>query len=893
MTETRWIYSFDEGTRDDRELLGGKGAGLAEMTRMGLPVPPGFTVTTAACRAYLEAGEVLPDGLWDEVLRQLRRVEKGMERRFGDPEHPLLVSVRSGAKFSMPGMMNTVLNLGLNEKSVRGLARASGDERFAHDAHRRLIQMYGDVVYGVPSRRFEEVLEESRERCGAAADSELPVEELQELGRRFREIVQEEAGRPVPEDPEEQLRGAVEAVFASWNIKRARDYREHHGIPHDLGTAANVQAMVFGNSGPDSASGVVFTRNPATGAKELYGEFLPNAQGEDVVAGIRTPRPIRELRDDFPEAYRELEDVCRTLDGHYREMQDIEFTVERGRLWILQTRAGKRTSKAAVVIASDMVEEGLIDERTAVLRVTPAQVEVLLHPRFEGRAEEQAADQGELVARGLGASPGAAVGRAVFDADTAEAWGKEGERVILVRPETTPDDVHGFLQATGVLTQRGGMTSHAAIVSRGLGIPAVVGCEAIRVDSKARTFTADGIRIKEGDFLSVDGASGKVYRGELPLALPSLEDEEELLNLLLWADQHRKLGVRANADTPRDAARARFFGAEGIGLCRTEHMFLAEDRLPAVRRMILARNSEERARALQELLPFQREDFEGVFREMDGLPVIVRLIDPPLHEFLPDRDELVAQVSHLRAQDGGGDELAEREALLEAVDRMTETNPMLGLRGVRLGLLHPEIVEMQVRAIMEAASGLVREGLDPHPEIMIPLVAVSEELRRVRERLEATARSVQEEWGVEVPYRLGTMIELPRACLVARDLAEDAEFFSFGTNDLTQMTYGISRDDAEGRFLAHYVDEGVMPANPFWSLDREGVGELMRVALERGREARADLEVGVCGEHGGDPDSIEFAHELGLDYVSCSPYRIPVARLAAAHAALGAVERDI
>lgn len=887
----KWIYAFEDGSEDMRELLGGKGAGLSEMSRLNLPVPPGFTITTAACLQYFEEGEKFPEGLWDEILESLEEVEEKIGRKFGDSNDPLLLSVRSGAKFSMPGMMDTVLNLGLNDETLEGFIKTSGDEHFVYDSYRRLIQMYGDVVLGISLDNFESILEESREKLGVSVDSEITVEELKSICEKFKKVVEKETGKPMPQDPKEQLREAVEAVFASWNTKRARNYRDHHGISHDLGTACNIQTMVFGNMGTDSASGVAFTRNPSTGEAKLYGEYLTNAQGEDVVAGIRTPESVEKMKTEFPEAYDELQRVCDILEDHYLEMQDIEFTLERGKLWVLQTRAGKRTSKAAVVIASDMVKDGIIDRQTALRRVTPEQVEILLHPRFQVDELKKAENEGRMLAKGLNASPGAAVGKVVFDADTAEEWGKD-DKVILVRPETTPDDVHGFLKSAGVLTQRGGMTSHAAIVSRGLGIPSVVGCDELQIDLNKKTINAGDQQLKEGDTISIDGSTGKVYKGELPTLVPQIDEEEELLNLLSWADEFRELGVRANADTPEDAKRARSFGATGIGLCRTEHMFFGEDRLPIVRSMILAQNTEERKKALDKLMPMQKEDFLGVFREMDGLGVIIRLIDPPLHEFLPNYEDLIREVAELRAK-GSTNGLEDKEKMLEIVEGMHEANPMLGLRGVRLGMLYPEIVEMQVRAIMEAASELKEEGLDPHPEIMIPLVSVKNELSTMRERLVSTAEVVTREKGVDVKYQFGTMIELPRACMVANELAEEAEFFSFGTNDLTQTTYGISRDDAEGRFLAHYVEEGVIPVNPFWSIDREGVGDLMKTAVERGRSTRPDIDLGICGEHGGDPKSIQLCHELGLDYVSCSPFRVPVARLAAARAAIDAQLIDV
>ena len=886
MTAKKWVYLFEEGSREMRDLLGGKGADLAEMTRLGLPVPPGFTITTEACRAYLaKEPHEFPEGLWEQTLEGLEHVSQKMGRRFGDENNPLLVSVRSGAKFSMPGMMDTVLNLGITSKTLPGLIQMGG-ERFAYDAYRRLLQMFGKTVLGIPGEAFEEEIQKLKERRGVRYDVELTAEDLKELVETFHRIIEEKSGAPFPDDPYEQLRRAIAAVFESWMGKRAVDYRNFYKIPHDLGTAANVVAMVFGNISDDSGSGVAFTRDPATGEKRLYGEYLLNAQGEDVVAGIRTPKPIDELKNEIPEAYETLVEIADKLEHHYREMQDVEFTIERRKLWMLQTRAGKRTAQAAVKIAVDFVREGLISKDEAVLRVEPQQVEVLLHPRFDEKAKEEARKRGDFLAKGLNASPGAAVGQAAFDANTAEQWGQEGKPVILVRPETTPDDVHGMLQSKGILTQRGGATSHAAVVARGLGLPAVVGCEALQIDLEKRQFTANGITIKEGDWLSIDGTTGEVFRGQLPTFAPKLEEQSELHELLRWADEFRRLGVRANADYPRDAERARQLGAEGIGLCRTEHMFFEEDRLPIVRKMILARTKEEREEALDKLLPLQREDFKGILKAMAGYPVVIRLIDPPLHEFLPRYEDLLVEIAERRARGEDSPELREKEELLKAVEAMREANPMLGLRGVRLGVLYPEINAMQVRAIFQAACQLKKEGVDVHPEVMIPLVSHPNELRVMRELLEPIAKEVMEAEGVEVTYHFGTMIEIPRACIVADQIAEYAEFFSFGTNDLTQTVYGISRDDAEGKFLAQYIEKGILADNPFQTLDREGVGEVMKIAVEKGRATREDLELGICGEHGGDPRSVEFCHEIGLNYVSCSPFRVPVARLAAAQAAL-------
>ncbi|GAP64120.1 pyruvate, orthophosphate dikinase [Ardenticatena maritima] len=891
----RWVYCFDEldlvearvGNDWDavRGLLGGKGANLAEMTRLGIPVPPGFTITTQACIAYLEGGERLPDGLWEQVLEALHRVEAKMGRRFGDPENPLLVSCRSGAKFSMPGMMDTVLNIGLNDTTMLAMARLTNDERFAHDIYRRLLQMFGNVVLGIPDERFEAVIDDARRKAGVRYDSELQASDWKPVIEAFKAIIRQETGRDFPQDPFEQLRLAIEAVFKSWNGKRAVDYRNATGIPHTLGTAVNVQSMVFGNLGEDSGTGVVFSRNPATGENELYGDYLNNAQGEDVVAGIRTVKPIATLAHEMPAIYEQLYEIAKRLERHFRDVQDIEFTIEKGKLWILQTRDGKRTARAAIRFAVDFVNEGLIEPREAVLRVSPQQVERFLHPRFEQHVRQKAIKAGRLLAKGVNASPGAAVGMAAFDADTAEAWGKAGKPVIMVRPETKPDDVHGMIASKGILTALGGNSSHAAIVARQFGIPAVVGCHELQIDTEKRLFRVGAIEVREGDWLSIDGSTGEVFLGQLPTVMPDLHDPY-LTTLLGWADEFRTLGVWANADLPKDAQRARDFGAEGIGLARTEHMFLGEDRLPIVQRMILAETDEERAAALAELLPIQRADFEGLFRVMDGLPVIIRLIDPPLHEFLPRYETLLVEIERLRLTDPTSPALREKERLLHAVERLREANPMLGLRGVRLGIVFPDVMKMQVRAMFEAACACALEGVQVRLEVMIPLVAHVNELRRMRDILETEAQAVMNEKGVRIPYAFGTMIEVPRAALTADAIAEVAEFFSFGTNDLTQMTYGLSRDDAEGAFLLDYLEQGILPANPFQTLDVEGVGQLMRLAVEKGRTTRPDLSVGICGEHGGDPASIAFCHAIGLNYVSCSPYRVPVARLAAAHAAL-------
>jgi pyruvate,orthophosphate dikinase len=907
----KWVYLFSEGNASMRDLLGGKGAGVAEMTNAGLPVPPGFTITTEACNEYYRAGKQFPEGMWEQTLAALRIVEQQTGKKFGDPKNPLLVSVRSGAKFSMPGMMDTVLNLGINDETVQGLIALTGDERFAYDAYRRFIQMFSKIVLGARAEDFEKKIEEYKERTGAKTDADIPADALKQMVQDFKAIAEAASGRPFPTDPYEQLRLAIEAVFASWNNKRAIDYRNFNKIPHTLGTAVNVQTMVFGNMGNDSGTGVAFTRNPATGEKGLYGEYLLNAQGEDVVAGIRTPQPISALEKELPHVYKQFQQIAQRLEEHYKDMQDLEFTIERGKLYMLQTRSAKRTAAAAVKAAVAMVEEGLISEEEAVRRVEPQQVYQLLLPRFDENAKRQAEKEGRLLAKGLNASPGAASGQAVLDADRAEALGKQGKRVVLVRPETSPDDVHGMLVARGVLTARGGATSHAAVVARGLGLPCVAGCEAIRVDEEHRLFRVEnGPTIHEGDEISIDGTTGEVFAGIIPTVEPDFEREVDLQKLLSWADKIRKLGVWANADYPRDAERAVTFGAEGIGLCRTEHMFMEQDRLPIVQQMILARTTEERQAALDKLLPVQREDFKGIFRAMvnrktgEGYPVVIRLIDPPLHEFLPSYEELLVEVTRLEMQAGHDEELKEKRKLLDAVASMREMNPMLGLRGCRLGLLYPEINVMQTRAILEAAAELAREGMKLQPKIMIPLVGHVNELREVRRQLEAVAKEIAgDSPDRAVQYKFGTMIELPRAALTAGQIAEVADFFSFGTNDLTQTTFGMSRDDAEGKFLLKYVDGlqepgldepvKILPANPFQTLDRDGVGRLIRIAVEEGRAANPHLEVGICGEHGGDPDSIAFCNEIGLDYVSCSPFRVPVARLAAAQAVLHHERKDV
>jgi len=954
------IYTFSEGNATMRALLGGKGAGLAEMTNAGLPVPPGFTITTEACNAYYEAGKQLPDGLWDDVVGHMKGVEKETGKGFGNPENPLLVSVRSGAAFSMPGMMDTVLNLGLNPETVQGLIRLTGNERFAWDAWRRFVAMFGRIVLDLKAEDFDEPFDELKKHAKAKLDTDLTAEQLREIGEQFAQIVKKKTGEEFPTDPYRQLELAVRAVFDSWFGKRAHDYREFNKIPHDLGTAVNIVTMVFGNMGEDSGTGVAFTRDPNTGEKVLYGEYLTNAQGEDVVAGVRTPAKISQMRDEMPEVYAQFEEIAQRLERHYRDMQDLEFTIEGGKLYMLQTRSGKRTAPAAVKIAVDMAGEKLITRDEAIQRVDPAQIVQLLLPRFDEAAKATVGDR--LLGKGLNASPGAAVGQAVFDPDRAVAAKEADNPVILVRIETSPDDVHGMLAAKGVLTARGGATSHAAVVARSMGLPCVAGAESLKIDYAKREMRAGSVTVKEGDVISIDGTTGEIFAGELSTIEARFEDEHDLATLLGWADKVRRLQVWANADYPRDAERARAFGAQGIGLCRTEHMFFEEDRLPTVRRMILnahaataakhkdakERSADERESvkvfdsALAELEKLQADDFAGLFRAMDGLPVVIRLIDPPLHEFLPSHEELIADVTRLRttlelAGDGslGVDaglvqqglvklfgtkdaaramrkiglskpepglsvqafdraalerELAEKEELLHAVEAMREQNPMLGLRGVRLGLMVPDIVKMQGRAILAGAARVAAEGKTPLPEIMIPLVGHVNELRETRDILEAEVARIVETSGQQVTYRFGTMIEVPRGALTADEIAEHAGFFSFGTNDLTQMAFGYSRDDAEGKFLMQYVDRKILPENPFQVLDVAGIGQLVRIAVEKGRATKPDLKIGICGEHGGDPQSIAFCHEVGLNYVSCSPFRVPVARLAAAQAALSTTE---
>jgi len=958
----KWVYLFNEVDAAEkyarnwegvRALLGGKGAGLADMYRGGLPVPPFFTVTTEACNAYLAAGEKFPPGLWEQELKALKEIEKATGKKFGDPRNPLLVSCRSGAKFSMPGMMDTVLNIGLNDETAAGLIALTDNERFVYDAYRRLVQMFGSVVMGVAKDDFEKVLEAYRHKRGVSNDADLEVEDLKTITATFKDIVRQATGRHFPTDPTEQLRLATEAVFKSWNGKRAVDYRNASKIPHDLGTAVNIVTMVFGNMGQDSGTGVLTTRNVSDGTPQMEGDFLINAQGEDVVAGTRTPLPIAAMKDAMPKLYAQLEKICKKLEKYYRDTQDIEFTIERGKLWMLQTRAAKRTAQAAIRIAVDMAEEKLISRAEAVGRVSPEHIDFFLHPQFDAREKKAARERGDFLAAGLNVSPGAASGVLAFDADTAEKWGKDEKKsVIMARQETKPDDVHGMLAAKGILTSRGGRTSHAALVARQFGKPAVVGVAALNIDPEKRQFTVNGRTFREGDVVSIDGTTGEVFAGEIKAVIPDFNDPY-VLKLLRWADDIRRLGVWANADYPRDAQRAREYGAEGIGLCRTEHMFFETERLPYVQQMILAKTDAERAEPLAKLLPFQRSDFDGLFRVMDGLPVTIRLIDPPLHEFLPSHDELLKDTTELtmdlaarqreiqaiskmlakrhkmfeavdavrqaayetgapihaalptreeQAQDMATMEeriraceadiktysakLAERQKLLQAVESMREANPMLGLRGVRLGIHLSELTKMQVRAIFEAACQCAKDGVRVYPKIMIPLTAHINELKVQQTLLEEEAKKVMAEQGITIQYQFGTMIEIPRAALTADQIARYAQFFSFGTNDLTQTTFGISRDDAETGFLMEYLEKGILPENPFATIDTDGVGKLMEMGVKLGRQTRPDLEVGICGEHGGDPQSIALCHQIGLNYVSCSPFRVPIARLAAAHAAL-------
>ena len=905
----KWVYLFNEvekaeeyaGSWDGvRGLLGGKGANLAEMTRIGVPVPPFFTVTTEGCNAYIAEGNKFPEGMWDQMLEALKGVEQKAGKKFGDPKNPLLVSCRSGAKFSMPGMMDTVLNVGLNDETAKGMVELTGNERFVYDSYRRLIQMFGSVVLGINDELFEEKLDEMKEKVGTKDDTDLTADNFKTLIEEYKEVTKKAKGFDFPQDPFEQIRFATEAVFGSWNAPRAIAYRKRADIADDLGTAVNICTMVFGNMGDDSGTGVAFTRDPQTGEQTMFGEYLLNAQGEDVVAGIRNANPIINMEGELPKAYNQFMDITARLEKHYREMQDVEFTIERGELWMLQTRNGKRTAKAAVKIAVDMANEGLISKEEAISRVETDQVDTLLHPQFDLAAMQAARDANRYFVKGVNASPGAAVGKAYFDADLAEAKSEEGEDVIMVRPFTKPDDVHGMLASKGILTTEGGATSHAAVVARQFGVPCVVGASDAAIDMSKREISCNGVVIKEGDWISVDGTTGEVFLGSVDVKAPNLEEQVELMTLLSWADDicategiresvngspTRGLQVWANADYPADAERALAYGAQGIGLCRTEHMFFEPERLPTVQAFILAKDEETRTTEINKLLPYQRSDFKGLFIAMTGKPVIIRLIDPPLHEFMPEEEEVFEEVITMRVK-GETKGLAEKEELLASIKSMHESNPMMGLRGVRLSIAMPALVEMQVRAIFEAAAEAKLEGFEPKPEVMIPLTGTINELKWIQPRLLKIAEDVMSEKGVEFEYKFGTMIEIPRAAVTADQMAEMAEFFSFGTNDLTQMTFGYSRDDAERAFLTTYIEEGVLVKNPFQELDREGVGKMMDIAVSAGRSVRPDLEVGICGEHGGNPPSIEFCHMVGNNYVSCSPFRVPVARLAAAHAAL-------
>ena len=878
MTDNKRVWLFKEGNADMRNLLGGKGANLAEMTNAGLPVPPGLTITTETCMEYINNGNKMPDGLMDEVKAYLKEVEKQAGKEFGNKENPLLVSVRSGARLSMPGMMETILNLGLNDETLQGMINLTNNERFCYDSYRRFLTMFGSVAWDIERIKFEDELDKVKEKEGVKTDAEVSAEGLKSLIPVYKEIIKKETGKDFPQDPYIQLQEAIEAVFRSWNIPRAVAYRNLNKIDHNYGTAVNVQTMVFGNMGNDCATGVSFTRNPATGENEFYGEYLTNAQGEDVVAGIRTPKPIKELANEMPELYKQYVDIAKNLENHYKDVQDMEFTIEKGKLYILQTRNGKRTAAAAVRIAVEMAKEGIISKERAVELVDPYQLYQLLLPSFDPKAKKEA----HKIAQGLNASPGAAIGKIVFDTDEAATRGEAGEKVILVRIETCPDDIHGMIASQGVLTLRGGMTSHAAVVAKGMGKPCVSGCEDLKIDLANKTLTAaDGAIYHENDVISIDGGTGEVMAGAVQTQSATMDENFE--TLFKWVDEFKKLTVRANADTPLDVQNALKLGAEGVGLCRTEHMFMDPSRLPWVQKMIIAGTKEARKEALAKLLPMQYQDFKDMFKALNGYPMTIRLLDPPLHEFLPDKETLIAEVATLKAK---GEDYKEKENLLHTVEELSESNPMMGLRGCRLGLMFPEINEMQVRAIFEAACDLKKEGLTVKPEIMIPLISHVNELKIDRTLLETVAKEVMQEKGIEVEYMFGTMIEIPRAALTADEVAEYAEFFSFGTNDLTQMTFGYSRDDAEGKFLGKYVEDKILPQNPFETLDTKGVGQLMQIALQKALPVRPNLKRGICGEHGGDPNSVKFCHKIGLNYVSCSPFRVPQARLAAAQAAI-------
>jgi len=880
VADKKFVYFFGnnetEGKNSMKNLLGGKGANLAEMANMGIPVPPGFTVTTEVCVLYLKNNQY-PEGVLEQVDEAIAKLEKVNGKKFGDPNDPLLLSVRSGARVSMPGMMDTVLNLGLNDSSAAGLARKTGNERFAFDSYRRFLTMFGDVVLGIEYENFECIIAAKKKELGVKLDTELGVADLKDLVAKFKVLIKKKSGRDFPQEPIQQLRMSIEAVFNSWNNQRAITYRRLNNIPGEWGTAVNVQNMVYGNMGDTSGTGVAFTRDPATGEKRFFGEYLFNAQGEDVVAGIRTPQPIESLKEHMPEIYDQLVDIYQKLEQHFTDMQDIEFTIQQGKLYMLQTRTGKRTAAAAVKIAVDMVDEELIDKKTALMRIEPTQIDQLLHPMMDPNASL------EVIASGLPASPGAAVGKVVFLAEDAEEMAKEGVKTILVRTETSPEDIGGMNAAEGILTVRGGMTSHAAVVARGMGKPCVASCSDLAIDMKKGVFTANGYTVNQGDYITIDGTGGNVILGEVELITPGVSSGLEII--LEWADEVRTLGDRTNADTPHDAMVARDFGAEGIGLCRTEHMFFGEDRIPAVREMIMVEDEYARREALLKLLPMQKGDFLGIFRAMEGYPVTIRLLDPPLHEFLPNREELMEKLRALESTGGSRKEIKQVKKVIERVESLKELNPMLGHRGCRLGITYPEIYEMQVQAIIEAACELTADGMTVIPEVMIPLVSHVKELEIVKKNLVRVAESVMERKNVKLKYHVGTMIELPRAAITADQIAKEAEFFSFGTNDLTQTTFGFSRDDA-GKFLPFYVDHGVLDKDPFAVLDQEGVGELIKIGIEKGRSVRPDLKIGICGEHGGEPESIKFGHMIGLDYVSCSPFRVPIARLAAAQAVL-------
>jgi len=877
-TKQKSVWLFKEGDSSMKNLLGGKGANLAEMTNAGLPVPPGFTITTETCMEYIDNGNQMPDGVMESVRDAMIKVEEQIGKKFGSSENPLLVSVRSGARLSMPGMMETVLNLGLNDETLQAIIRLTNNERFAYDSYRRFLTMFGSVVMDIERIKFEDILDEVKEKEGVKLDTEVSVEGLKSLIQPYKDLIQKETGKPFPQDPMVQLQAAIEAVFKSWNIPRAIAYRNHYKIDHNYGTAVNVQTMVFGNMGDDSATGVSFTRNPSTGENEFYGEYLTNAQGEDVVAGIRTPKQIKELATEMPALYEQYVTIAKNLEKHYKDVQDMEFTIEKGKLYVLQTRNGKRTAAAAVRIAVEMAKEGIITKERAIELVDPYQLYQLLLPSFDEGAKKSA----QKIATGLAASPGAAVGKIIFDTDEAAELGHNGEKVILVRIETCPDDIHGMIAAQGVLTLRGGMTSHAAVVAKGMGKPCVAGAEDLKIDLKNETITTTSGQVyRKNDIISLDGGTGEVFVGSVHTIEPEMDSNFD--TLFEWVDETKKLAVRANADTPTDVENALKLGAKGVGLCRTEHMFMDPSRLPIVQQMIIAENTDARKEALAKLLPMQYQDFKDMFKALKGYPMTIRLLDPPLHEFLPSKEVLIAEVATLQAK---GQDAKEKECMLHIVEGLSESNPMMGLRGCRLGLMYPEINEMQVRAIFEAACDLKKEGIEVKPEVMIPLVSHYNELRIDRELLEKVAREVMNEKSVDVDYMFGTMIEIPRAALTADEIANYAEFFSFGTNDLTQMTFGFSRDDAESKFLGKYVEEKILPANPFETLDQTGVGQLMEIALDKALKVKPDLKRGICGEHGGDPNSVKFCHRIGLQYVSCSPFRVPQARLAAAQAVI-------